>query len=132
MNVEPIPGALRTQIRGFKPNQIFVDSRYWGGSGDFRMEGFFTGGWPGNDYGSFRPERALRGLSEGIAGSVDGELALLREHRLGLIQLNSFIYGHDCLDDLEEFRNDPLLEAAMKGEVAAPRTIGDFLRDFEL
>ena len=53
-------------------------------------------------------------------------------YRLGLIQLNSFIYGHDCLEDLEEFRNDPLLEAALKGEVAAPRTIGDFLRDYDL
>jgi hypothetical protein len=52
-------------------------------------------------------------------------------YRLGLIQLNSFIYGHDCLDDLEEFRDDPLLEAAMKGETVAPRTMGDFLRDFE-
>jgi hypothetical protein len=51
-------------------------------------------------------------------------------YRLGLIQLNSFIYGHDCLDDLDEFRKDPLLEAALKGEVAAPRTIGDWLRDF--
>src|ERR1700751_28369 len=37
-------------------------------------------------------------------------------YRLGLIQLNSFIYGHDCLDDLEEFRGDPLLEETMKGE----------------
>lgn len=51
-------------------------------------------------------------------------------YRLGLIQLNSFIYGHDSLDDLEEFRDDPLLEAALRGEVPAPRTIGDFLRDF--
>ncbi len=53
-------------------------------------------------------------------------------YRLGLIQLNSFIFGHDCLDDLEEFRDDPLLEATMKGEVIAPRTMGDFLRDFRL
>ena len=52
-------------------------------------------------------------------------------YRLGLVQVNSFIYGHDCLDDLEEFRNDPLLEAAMKGEVSAPKTVADFLRDFE-
>ena len=52
-------------------------------------------------------------------------------YRLGLIQLNSFIYGHDSLDDLEEFRDDPLLEAALNGEVAAPKTIGDWLRDFE-
>ncbi len=51
-------------------------------------------------------------------------------YRLGLIQLNSFIYGHDSLDDLDEFREDPLLEEALKGEVAAPKTIGDWLRDF--
>jgi len=51
-------------------------------------------------------------------------------YRLGLIQLNSFIYGHDSLDDLEEFRDDPLLEAVLQGECVAPRTIGDFLRDF--
>jgi hypothetical protein len=52
-------------------------------------------------------------------------------YRLGLIQLNSFIYGHECLDDLEEFRDDSLLEAVMKGETVAPRTMGDFLRDFK-
>jgi hypothetical protein len=52
-------------------------------------------------------------------------------YRLGLIQLNSFIFGHDCLDDLEEFRGDPLLESVMKGESVAPRTMGDYLRDFE-
>src|SRR5271156_817909 len=51
-------------------------------------------------------------------------------YRLGLIQLNSFIYGHDCLDDLEEFREDPLLEEFLKGECAAPKTVGDFLRNF--
>jgi hypothetical protein len=51
-------------------------------------------------------------------------------YRLGLIQLNSFIYGHDSLDDLEEFRDDPLLEEAMQGKVVAPRTMGDYLRDF--
>ena len=52
-------------------------------------------------------------------------------YRLGLIQMASFLRGHDCLADLEEFRNDPMLFEAMKGETAAPRTMGDFLRDFE-
>lgn len=52
-------------------------------------------------------------------------------YRLGLIQLSSFLYGHDSLDDLEEFREDPALEAIMGGETVAPRTMGDFLRDFE-
>jgi Transposase DDE domain group 1 len=51
-------------------------------------------------------------------------------YRLGLIQLNSLIYGHDCLDDLEEFRGEPCVEASMKGESVAARTMGDFLRDF--
>lgn len=52
-------------------------------------------------------------------------------YRLGLIQLSSILYGHDSLDDLEEFQDDPALEAIMKGETVAPRTMGDFLRDFE-
>ncbi len=52
-------------------------------------------------------------------------------YRLGLIQIGSFLYGHDCIDDIEEFRDDPLFEAALKGEVAAPRTMLDFLHDFD-
>lgn len=51
-------------------------------------------------------------------------------YRLGLIQLTSFMFGHDCLADLEEFRQDPALKEVMRGETAAPRTMGDFLRDF--
>jgi hypothetical protein len=50
-------------------------------------------------------------------------------YRLGLIQLNSFIYGHDCVEDLEEFRDDPLLEAVLEGKAVAPRTMRDFLYD---
>ncbi len=52
-------------------------------------------------------------------------------YRLGLIQVSSFLYGHDSLDDLEEFQDDPALEAIMRGETVAPRTMGDFLRDFK-
>lgn len=52
-------------------------------------------------------------------------------YRLGLIQMASFIRGHDCLADLEEFRKDPMLAEVMRGETVAPRTMGDFLRDFE-
>lgn len=70
----------------------------------------------------FREALPIRSTANGRSGG---------SYRLGLIQLNSFIYGHDCLDDLDEFRGDPLLEAAMKGEVVAPRTMGDFLRDFK-
>ncbi len=52
-------------------------------------------------------------------------------YRLGLIQLASFMRGHDCLADLEEFRKDPMLAELFKGETVSPRTMGDFLRDFE-
>lgn len=51
--------------------------------------------------------------------------------RLALMQIASFLYGHECLQDIEEFRDDPLFEEALKGEVAAPRTLSDFLYDFE-
>lgn len=54
-----------------------------------------------------------------------------RAYRLGLIQVASFLQGHDCLADLDQFRRDPSLAEVMKGETAAPRTMGDFLRDFE-
>ena len=50
---------------------------------------------------------------------------------LGLTQVASFLAGHDCLDDLNEFRSDPSLERLFKGETVAPRTMGDFLRDFD-
>lgn len=52
-------------------------------------------------------------------------------YRLGLIQLASFVRGHDCLDDLIEFRHDETLFEIMQGDTVVPRTMGDFLRDFE-
>ena len=54
----------------------------------------------------------------------------LGAYRLALVQLGSFIQGHDCLDDLDEFREDPYLEKLMRGQSPSPRTMGDFLRDF--
>jgi len=51
-------------------------------------------------------------------------------YRLGLTQLASFLYGHDCIDDLIEFKTDPLLATPMKVETVLPRTMGNFLRDF--
>jgi Transposase DDE domain group 1 len=52
-------------------------------------------------------------------------------YRLGLTQVSSFLYGHDSIDDLKEFEEDPALEAVLKGKTVAPRTMGDFLRDFD-
>lgn len=55
----------------------------------------------------------------------------LGAYRLGLIQVLSLVYGHDCLDDIEEFRQDPYMSELLAGDSAAARTMGDFLRDFE-
>ena len=52
-------------------------------------------------------------------------------YRLGLCQLASFLYGHDCLADLEKFRKDPFLTEIMQGQSVAPRTMSDFLYDFK-
>lgn len=52
-------------------------------------------------------------------------------YRLGLVQVASFLYGHDCLADLEKFRKDPFVTEIMQGQSVAPRTMGDFLRDFK-
>jgi hypothetical protein len=51
-------------------------------------------------------------------------------YRMALTLISSFIYGHDCLDDLEWFRKDPYLNEVLDGKVSAPRTMGDYLRDF--
>jgi hypothetical protein len=52
-------------------------------------------------------------------------------YRLGLIQVASFLKGHDCIEDIEKFRHDPSLTALMQGESVASRTMLDFLKDFE-
>ena len=43
--------------------------------------------------------------------------------------LSGFWYGHDSLDDMEEFENDPSVEEKL-GELPSARAAGDFLRDF--
>lgn len=50
---------------------------------------------------------------------------------LALATMSSFIYGHDCLEDLDEFRGDPSLKSLFNDKTVAARTIGDFLRDFD-
>ena len=43
----------------------------------------------------------------------------------------SFLYGFECLEDINKFRKDPALREIFNDEAAAARTIGDFLRDFK-
>lgn len=70
-----------------------------------------------------------RGFKEALPKRSTANGRSKGSYRLGLIQLNSFIYGHDCIEDLEEFRDDPLLEAVLEGKAVAPRTMRDFLYD---
>jgi len=49
---------------------------------------------------------------------------------LALMQIASFLSDHDCLDDLEAFRSDPVVEKLFGAPTVAPRTMGDFLRSF--
>ena len=47
-----------------------------------------------------------------------------------LTYMAGFWYGHDCLDDFEEFEEDPSIEDKL-GELPSVRAMGDYLRDFE-
>lgn len=40
-----------------------------------------------------------------------------------------FWYGHDCLDDFQEFEEDPSVEDKL-GDLPSVRAMGDYLRDF--
>jgi len=51
---------------------------------------------------------------------------------LALATMASFIYGHECLDDIDMFRQDPALKSLFEDKEMAARTIGDFLRDFDV
>jgi len=50
------------------------------------------------------------------------------EH-LALILLAGFWYGADCIEDLDDFEDDPSVEDKLGG-LATSKTIGNFLRDF--
>lgn len=52
-------------------------------------------------------------------------------YRLGLMLLASLIHGDDCLDDIEDFADNPSAEAFSGGKVPVAKTFGDFLRDFD-
>lgn len=52
-------------------------------------------------------------------------------YQMALTLMAAFLYGYDCLEDLDQFRNDPKLAELFGNETAAARTHGDFLRDFD-
>ena len=50
---------------------------------------------------------------------------------MALMVVAGHIHGVDALADLAEIKDDPYLQKLFEDDVAAVRTIGDFLRDFE-
>jgi hypothetical protein len=52
-------------------------------------------------------------------------------YQMALTLMAAFLYGYDCLEDLDHFRNDPKLSELFGNPIAAARTHGDFLRDFD-
>jgi hypothetical protein len=50
--------------------------------------------------------------------------------QFGLTVLSGFWFDHECLDDAEEFINDPGVDSKLGG-VPAPRSIGEWLCDFK-
>jgi len=71
-------------------------------------------------------------MSKGFYSSLPSRNSVrsLGKRRLGLIFLSSLLYGHDAVDDLEEFEDDVFLENFYRGDLPAPRTMVDFLNDF--
>ena len=51
---------------------------------------------------------------------------------MALMVMAGHIHGVDALSDLSDIQDDPYIQKLFEDDVAAVRTIGDFLRDFEL
>ena len=52
-------------------------------------------------------------------------------YQLGLLLIASLMTGHDCLDDIEKFIDDDLVEHLFGDRIPTPKTMGNFLRRFE-
>lgn len=51
-------------------------------------------------------------------------------YALGLLLIASLLSGHDCIDDIEEFEGDDLIEELFGGKLPTAKTMGNFLRRF--
>ena len=61
---------------------------------------------------------------------VEGSNRAYGSYQLALLLIASLLSGHDCLDDVEEFDDDDLMETLFKGEMPTAKTMGNFLRKF--
>ena len=57
-------------------------------------------------------------------------LQIFDSTELGLLLIASLLSGHDCIDDLEEFDDDDLIQALFRGTLPTAKTMGNFLRRF--
>lgn len=60
----------------------------------------------------------------------DGSNRSFGNYQLGLLLIASLMTGHDCLDDIEKFIDDDLVEYLFGGRIPTPKTLGNFLRRF--
>jgi hypothetical protein len=52
--------------------------------------------------------------------------------QLALLLIASLLSGHDSIDDIEEFDDDDLIESLLGGKVPTAKTMGNFLRRFDV
>lgn len=52
-------------------------------------------------------------------------------YQMAMLLIASLMSGHDCIDDIEEFDDDDLLETLFKDKRPTAKTLGNFLRRFE-
>ena len=60
----------------------------------------------------------------------DGSNRSFGNYQLGLLLIASLLSGHDCIDDIEEFDDDELIESLLGGKLPTAKTMGNFLRRF--
>lgn len=51
-------------------------------------------------------------------------------YQLGMLLIASLLSGHDCLDDIEEFRDDELILELFSDQLPTAKSLGNFLRRF--
>lgn len=61
----------------------------------------------------------------------DGSNRSHGNYSLALLLIASLLTGHDCLDDIEKFDDDDLIDHLFGGKIPTPKTMGNFLRRFE-
>ncbi len=62
----------------------------------------------------------------------DGSNRSAGNYKLALLLIASLLSGHDSIDDIEEFDDDDLVETLFDGKLPTPKTLGNYLRRFEL